>query len=438
MAAKTKKTESNGRRAVIVGGVRTPFIRAFGALMKMDSIALGTAAVKGLLERFPVPWNEIDSLVWGGTMLPGGIAVNAGREIVFDVGLPMSVESYTVTRACTTSILSTTLAVSAIERGDADVVIAGGSDSTSNVDVRLPATLVHKAAPTVMSAKSTPSDYLRLLGKLNVKKDLVPKRPSIRERTTGELMGESAEKMAERNEISREAQDAFAYQSHTRAAAAIASGRFAKEMIPVTTPDGVTIHTDNIVRGDTTIEKLAKLKPAFAQNGTLTAGNSSSFTDGGAALLLMEEQKARALGFEPLAAFRAWSYDAVDPWDQLLVGPAISMPRAAMKAGMTGDDIELWDIHEAFAAQVLSVVKMLGNDTFCRERLGLEKAFKKLAPEEINAHGGSVALGHPFAATGARLITTMANELKDTGKATALIGVCAGGALSSGLVMERV
>jgi acetyl-CoA acyltransferase len=436
MAAKKSAAGSN-RRAVIVGGVRTPFIRAFGPFTRLNTIDLGTKAVKGLIEKFPLPLKEIESVVWGGTILPGGVAVNIGREIVFDAGLPMEVESFTVVRACTTSILSATLAASMIERGDADVIIAGGSDSTSGVEVRMPPTLVHKAAPVVMSAKSTPSDYLKLLSKLR-KDDIVPGRPSIRERTTGELMGESAEKMAARNEISREAQDAFALQSHLRAAKAISSGRFAQEVIPVETPDGETVYTDNIVRGDTTLEKLAKLKPAFAQGGTLTAGNSSSLTDGGAALLLMSEEKAKALGFKPLAAFKSWSYDAVDPWDQLLIGPAISMPRALAKAGMTGDDVDIVDIHEAFAAQVLCVLKALNSDAFARERLGLDKAVMKRDPEQINIHGGSVALGHPFAATGARMILTMANELALGNQQTALLGVCAGGALSAALVLEAV
>ncbi|MEW5734038.1 MAG: acetyl-CoA C-acyltransferase [Thermodesulfobacteriota bacterium] len=431
------KKDSAKRRAVIVGGVRTPFIRAFGALTKMDTIALGTAAVKGLLSRFPIDPERIGGMVWGGTILPGGVAVNAGREIVFDAGLPDTIEAYTVTRACTSSILSVTLAVAAIERGEADVLIAGGSDSTSNVEVRMPPTLVHKAAPVVMSAKSTPVDYLKLLGKLNPGKDLKPSRPSIRERTTGELMGESAEKMAGRNGITREAQDEFALQSHQRAAKAVADGRFAPEIIPVTTPDGETVFADNIIRGDTTLEKLGKLKPAFAKDGTLTAGNSSSLTDGGAAVLLMTEEKAAELGFTPLAAFRSWSYDAVDPKDQLLIGPAISMPRAVEKAGLKASDIDLIDIHEAFAAQVLSVVKMLGSKGFGKERLGLPGAFREIDPKEINVHGGSIALGHPFAATGARLITTMANEIAQAGKKNALIGVCAGGALSAAVLLEK-
>ncbi|SHK01359.1 acetyl-CoA acyltransferase [Desulfatibacillum alkenivorans DSM 16219] len=433
-----KKNTAKPRRAVIVGGVRTPFIRAFGPFTQLDTIALGTACVKGLLNQFPVEWKELDSLVWGGTILPGGIAVNIGREIIFDAGLPDTLESYTVTRACTTSMLSTTLAAASIERGDADVIIAGGSDSTSNVEVRMPPTLVHKAAPVVMSAKSTPVDYLKLLTKIHPKNDIVPSRPSIRERTTGELMGESAEKMAGMHGISREDQDAFAVQSHTRAAKALAAGRFSKEIVPVETPGGETVYADNILRGDTSVDKMARLKPAFKEDGTLTAGNSSALTDGASAVLMMSEEKAKALGFTPLAAVTSWSYDAVDPNDQLLIGPAISMPKAAAKAGMTADDIDIFDIHEAFAAQVLCVIKMLGNDEFCQQRLGLDKAFKKLDPQDINLLGGSLAFGHPFAATGTRMISTMANELHESGKQSALLGICAGGALSGAMVLEAV
>jgi len=244
--------------------------------------------------------------------------------------------------------------------------------------------------------------------------------------------------MADRNDIRREAQDRFALQSHQRAAEAIASGRFGVEITPVDTRKGQRIHTDNIVRGDTTLEKLGKLRPAFAKGGTRTAGNSSSLTDGAGAVLLMSEQRAKDLGYKPLAAFRSWHYGAVDPFDQLLIGPAISMPIAAQRAGMKRSDFDLIDIHEAFAAQVLSVLKMLGSREFCRQRLEMDKAFGTIAPEEINVHGGSISLGHPFAATGARMVTTMANELASTGKETALLGICAAGALSAAAVMEAV
>ena len=432
-----KTTRSTKRRAVIIGGVRTPFLRAFGDFTKLDTIALGKAAVQGLLDRYPIPYKEIEAVYWGGVIFPSGTP-NIGREIVLDLDLSPETEAFTVTRACTTSLLSITMAAAAIERGEVDVMIAGGSESTSNAEVKMPQSLVHKAAPVVLSGKSGAKDYFRLLASINPKKDLIPTRPAIRERTTGELMGESAEKMAKRNSISREVQDAFAAQSHQRAAEAIAAGRFAQEIVPVDTPDGKRIFADNIVRGDTSSEKLAKLRPAFAKDGTLTAGNSSSLTDGASAVLLMTEEKAKALGLVPLAAFRSWSYDAVDPTDQLLIGPALSMPFALAKAGMTLADIDLIDIHEAFAAQVLSVLKVLASEQFGRQRLGLKAAFGTIEPESINVHGGSIALGHPFSATGARMVTTMANELKASGKQTALLGICGAGALSAAAILEAV
>jgi len=428
---------SNQRRAVIIGGVRTPFLRAFGDFTPLSTIDLGAAAVKGLLTQFPIAWKEIDSMIWSGVVLPSA-TVNVGREILFDLGLPMEIDAYTITRVCTSSLSAITLAAAAIERGEADVMIAGGSDSTSNAEVKMPQSLVHKFAPVVLSPKSTVKDYFRLLTQLNPKKDLIPQRPAIRERLTGELMGESAEKMASRNQISRKSQDIYAMQSHQRAAKAIESGRFASEITPVTLPNGRKVYTDNIVRGNTSLKKLAKLKPAFAKNGSLTAGNSSTLTDGAAAVLLMEIEKAKALGFTPLSQFRSWSYDAVDPTDQLLIGPAISMPKAVHRAGMVRKDIDLIDIHEAFAAQVLSVLKVLGSDQFAKDRLGYDKAFDTIDPKDINIHGGSVALGHPFAATGARMVITMSNELKLSGKSTALLGICGAGALSAAAVLEAV
>ena len=286
--------------------------------------------------------------------------------------------------------------------------------------------------------KATPADMLGVLSQLMPITEILPRMPKIAERSTGEVMGESAERMATRNEISREAQDEFAARSHHRAAAAIASGRLADEVAPVEVSPGKWVHADNLVRGDTSVEKLAKLRPVFAKNGTLTAGNSSALTDGASAVLLMSEEKARSLGYEPLAAFRSWSYTGVDPADQLLMGPALAMPEALERAGMSMDDIDLVDMHEAFAAQVLSVLKMLASDAFARERLGRDRRVGEIDPAKLNVHGGSVALGHPFGATGARMVTTMANELARSGKQTALLGLCAAGGLGAAAVMERV
>jgi acetyl-CoA acyltransferase len=426
---------STARRAVVVGGVRTPFVRAFAEFLQLDTIALGCAATRGLLDRTRVPHHELDAIVWGGVILPG-LSPNVGREIALDLGLPASVEGMTVTRACASGLQAITTAAAAIERGDADVIIAGGSDSTSNAEIKLPQKLVHAAAPLAFG-KATVSDVVGLLSQMMPITDVLPRMPRIAERTTGQVMGESAEEMARRNEIPRAAQDELAVRSHHRAAAAIASGRFDDEIVPVKTPHGQWVHTDTIVRGDTSVEKMARLRPVFAKDGTLTAANSTPLTDGAAAVLLMSEDKAKALGLKALARFASWSYVGIDPADQLLMGPAIAMPRALERAGMTLDQIDLVDLHEAFAAQVLCVLKMLGSDGFARARLGRERAVGTVDPARLNVHGGSIALGHPFGATGARMVTTMANELARTGKRTALLGICAAGGLGAAAVLER-
>jgi acetyl-CoA acyltransferase len=267
--------------------------------------------------------------------------------------------------------------------------------------------------------------------------DLLPKMPKIAERTTGQVMGEAAEAMARRNEIGRAAQDQYAARSHHRAAAAIEAGRLRAEVVPVETEPGRWVHTDTLVRAATSVAQLAKLKPAFARDGTLTAGNSSPLTDGAAAVLLMSEEKARALGMTPLARLRSWSYVGVDPADQLLMGPALAMPRALERAGLSLADMDLVDLHEAFAAQVLSVLKMLASDAFARARLGRDRAVGVIDPEKLNVMGGSLAFGHPFGATGARMAMMMANELHATGKQFALLGICAAGGLGAGAVLEN-
>lgn len=420
------------RRAVIVGGIRTPFVKAFKEFLRHDTIDLGVAAAGALIDTFDLPRAEIDAIRWGGVILPSG-APNVGREIALDLKLPPTVEAMTLTRACATGLQAITTAAAEIERGDYDVAIAGGSDSTSNAEIKLPQKVVRTLGPVMMGGKSTPADMLGAVAKLAPFTDLLPRIPKIAERTTGEVMGEAAEKMARRNEISREAQDAFAARSHHRAAAAIQSGRFDREVAPVG-----DVYADTIVRADTSAEKLGKLRPVFAKDGTLTAGNSSALTDGAAAVLIMSEEKAKALGYTPLAAFRSWSYVGVDPADQLLMGPAIAIPKALDRAGITLADADYVDLHEAFAAQVLSVLKMMASDAFAKARLGRDKAVGEVDDSKLNVHGGSVALGHPFGATGARMVTTMANELALTGKQLAVLGICAAGGLGAAAVLERV
>jgi acetyl-CoA acyltransferase len=427
-----------GRRAVVIGGTRTPFVKAFSELLELDTIALGVAAVRGLLEQYPVPRHEIDSIVWGGVILPSH-APNTGREIALDLRLDPAVEAMTVTRACASGLQAITLAAASIERGEADVVIAGGSDSTSNAEVKLPQKVVHAAAPLVFG-KRTASDVLGALGQLLPISEVLPRMPKIAERTTGLVMGEAAEEMARRNEISRAAQDEFAVRSHQRAALAVDAGRFEREIVAIEArQNGKSrrLSRDTLVRSDTSVEKLAKLRPAFAANGTVTAASSSPLTDGGAAVLLMSEEKAAALGFSALARFASWAYVGVDPADQLLIGPALAMPLALERAGYDLASVDRVDMHEAFAAQVLSVLKALSSDSFGRLRLGRERAVGDIDPDRLNVYGGSIALGHPFAATGARMVTTMANELSSKNLGSALLGICAAGGLGAAAVLEN-
>jgi acetyl-CoA acyltransferase len=434
--AKKKNGWGKKQRAVIVTGVRTPFVKAFGKFLKLDSIDLADIAVKSLLERTDLPHEEIDSIVWGGVILPA-LAPNIAREVALDLRLPAGVEGMTCTRACASGLQAVTLAAAAIERGEADVIIAGGSDSTSNAPLNLPQKAVHALAPLAFGKAATPADYLGVLSQMMPITEILPKMPKIAERTTGEVMGESADSMARRNEVTREAQDHFAERSHHRAAAAIASGRFDDEVTPVEATGG-WVYADNIVRGDTTFEKLSKLRPVFSKDGTVTAGNASPLTDGAAAVLLMSEEKARALGYKPLAALRSWAYVGVDPADQLLIGPALAMPKALDRAGMELKDTSIVDMHEAFAAQVLSVTKALASKGFAEVRLGRSKAVGEVDEDNFNIHGGSLSIGHPFGATGARMVTTMANELASSGKETALLGICAAGGLGAAAVLEAV
>lgn len=430
-------SQKNGRRAVIVGGMRTPFVKAFTDFTKLDTIALGVAAVSGLLKKTGIRHKDVESIVWGGVILPP-VQPNIAREIALDLRLDPGCEGMTVTRACASGLQAITHAAAEIEKGNYDVVVAGGSDSTSNATIALPPKAVHLLAPLALG-KPTTSDYVQVLSQLMPITDILPRQPKIAERTTGEVMGESAERMAKRNEITRESQDEFAVRSHHRAAAAIASGRFDDEITPVQTPEGKWVHADGLVRADTSVEKLSKLRPAFAKvDGTLTAGNSSALTDGAASVLMMSEEKAKSLGLKPLAAISTWSYVGVDPADQLLMGPALAMPKVLDRAGMKLSDIDIIDMHEAFAAQVLSVLKMLGSSAFARARLGKDQAVGEVDTAKLNIHGGSLALGHPFGATGARMVSTMANELARTGKRTALLGLCAAGGLGAAALLERV
>jgi acetyl-CoA acyltransferase len=425
-----------GRRVAIIDGCRTPFCRAGSSFRAMSPVQLGTVAVRELIARTDVDPADVGELVYG-TVVPSVLAPNVAREVGLAAGLPPAVPGYTVGRACASANQAITSAAEAIARGHADVMIAGGVEVLSDVPMLLGRAL-RDALVSASRAKSVPAK-VRALAALRPR-DLAPITPAIAEPSTGETMGESAERMAKENGISREEQDRWALRSHRLAHQGTVDGRLKEEIVPTYIPPAFdeVVEVDNGIREDTSIEKLAALRPVFDRRyGSVTAGNSSPLTDGASAVLLMSEEKALALGYEPLGIIRSWAYSAVSPAAQLLQGPAWAAPAALDRAGVSMRDIELWEMHEAFAAQVLSNLQALDSDAFARNELRRDRKVGLPDEDRINVMGGSIALGHPFGATGGRLTTTLVREMRRRGAGLGLITVCAAGAMGFAMVIER-
>jgi acetyl-CoA acyltransferase len=431
----TNGTPSPGRRAAVVAGLRTPFVKAGSDFRDMSAVDLGAAVVNELLARSGIPPKEFDSVVFG-QVVPSATVTLIGREMVLRTQLPRSVEAHTVARACATSIQTTTDAADQIRLGHSECAISGGAESMSDAPIFASRALAQ--ALVELSRAKTLGDRAKILSGLRPK-DFAPVPPALKEPTTGLTMGESAELMAQKNAISREAQDELAWRSHSRAAAAWEAGKFDAEVMHVPVPPRYerTSAKDNIVRKDTTVEALAQLRPVFDRRyGTITAGNASPLTDGAAALVLTSEEKAKALGLRPLGYVRAYAYAATDPGDQLLQGPAYAAPLALERAGLRLSDMDVVEMHEAFAAQVLSNLQAFASRKFAEERLGRAEPLGEVDPARLNPNGGSVPLGHPFGATGARMITQALRELARRKGAHALLTVCAAGGLGAALVLD--
>lgn len=423
-------------RAVIVAGVRTPFARAGTVFKDLSAIDLGEMAVRALMDRTGVPGDAVDQLVFG-TVVHDPHAPNIAREVGLAT-LPKSVPATTVSRACATANQAIADAANLIEVGHADVVVAGGAESLSHIPIlvsdRLSETLVQAA-----KARSV-GERVKTIARVRPK-DLLPKQPQIAEPTTGETMGESAERMAKENGIGRAEQDAWALRSHEKAAEGTEDGRLTAEIARVYVPPRFeqVVERDNGIRTDTSAEKLAALKPVFDRRyGTVTAGNASPLTDGASAVLLMSEDRARSDGLPILGRIRSYAVAALDPGDQLLQGPVLAAPVALDRAGVTMADIGLMEMHEAFAAQVLSNLQWLDSDRIARERLGRSAKVGHPDVERINVMGGSIALGHPFGATGGRITMTLLNEMARRDVELGLLTVCAAGGLGFAMVLERV
>lgn len=423
-----------GRRVAIVAGIRTPFARSGTVLKGQSAIELGRHCVAELLRRSGIEGEQIDLLVFG-TVVHAVQAPNIAREVSLMPLLPKRVQAFTVSRACASANQAITDAADQISLGMADVAIAGGAESLSNVPI-LHSRGFSDILVAASRAKSLPQ-RLQILSRIRPR-DLVPITPAIAEPTTGETMGQSAEKMAKINGISREEQDHFALRSHRMAHAGTSDGRLVEEIAPMWVPPSFApVASDNGIREDTSLEQLAALKPVFDRTyGTVTAGNASPLTDGAAAVVLMSEERVNALGITPLAYIRSYAYAAVDPGEQLLMAPVLAAPVALARAGLILADIDLVEMHEAFAAQVLCNLRGLASAEWAA-RAGFTRPVGEVDRSKLNVMGGSVAIGHPFGATGARITTTLCRELGRRGGQFGLMTVCAAGGLGFAMVVER-
>ncbi|AIR67380.1 acetyl-CoA C-acyltransferase FadI [Cedecea neteri] len=423
-----------GDRIAIVSGLRTPFARQATAFHGIPAVDLGNMVVSELMARSEVPPEAIEQLVFGQVVqMPE--APNIAREIVLATGMSVHTDAYSVSRACATSFQAVANVAESLMAGTIRAGIAGGADSSSV----LPIGVSKKLGRTLVDVNKarTLGQRLKLFSKLRPR-DLLPVPPAVAEYSTGLRMGDTAEQMAKTHGITREQQDALAHRSHERAAQAWQEGKLADEVMTAFIPPyRQPFAEDNNVRRGSSLADYAKLRPAFdRRHGTVTAANSTPLTDGAAAVILMTESRAKELGLKPLGFLRSYAFTAIDVWQDMLLGPAWATPLALERAGITLNDLTLFDMHEAFAAQTLANLKMLSSENFARNVLGRAHATGEVDDAKFNVLGGSIAYGHPFAATGARMITQTLHELRRRGGGFGLVTACAAGGLGAAMVLE--
>jgi acetyl-CoA acyltransferase len=428
-------TFANGPKAVLIDGCRIPFLRANTDFINLTSYDLGKYAIKGIMDKTQIDPSLVDS-VHMGCVISNISTSNVARESALGAGIPKHVPAFTVTQACISANRAITTAVDYILTGQGDTVIAGGTESMSDIPIKFRKKFRQKLIESQKYRKFT--DYFKFLKGLRFS-DLLPEIPSIAEFSTRRTMGQDCDILAARLGVTREEQDEYAVMSHLAAAKAQEQGLFAEEIEPVFLPPKYnTVQNDNGIRGDSSIEKLQKLRPAFMKPyGTLTAGNSSFLTDGAAAVLLMSEEKAKEIGCSPKAYIHSYAYSAQDPEMELLLGPTYATSKLLYKNKMELTDIDVFEFHEAFAAQIVANLKCMDSDIFAKENLGRDKKVGEIPMDKFNTMGGSLSIGHPFGATGARLVTTATNRLKREDGNLALIAACAAGGMGSAILLER-
>lgn len=423
---------SSQQRVAVIAGARTPFLRIATGYSTVPARLLSANLVTGLVERSEIDKSLIEKLVFGQVVMAPD-APNIAREVVIGANLPVDVDAYSVSRACATSYQSAADVAMNIQAGLIDVGIAGGCDVMSQP----PISFNKKMTEAMVRFSYTKGSKFKAFKGIGLK-DLMPSQPAIKEPSSEYTMGQAAEKMAKENGISRADQDALAHLSHVNAAKAWQEGWFDEHVMPVIMgPKYEPITTDNIFRAGSDLTKYAKLKPVFdRENGSVTAANSSPLTDGASAVILMSESKAKELGHTPLGYIKSFAFAAIDPDWQMLMGPSFASPKALARAGLSLADIDLIDMHEAFAAQVLSNTQAFASKKFAEQHLHAKQAIGEIDFDKFNVSGSSISLGHPFAATGTRQLTQMLYDLRRTGGQHGLITACAAGGLGAAMVLE--
>lgn len=425
----------NLRRVAIIAGCRTPFVKASGAFKEMNAVALGRACVSELLNRTELSPKDVDEIVYGTAISYPSIA-NIAREVGLTIGLPKSVPAHSVQMACATGVRAIASAAQSIASGNAHTVIAGGAESLS--DVPMMVSEPYRRIMLEASTKKTQEEKMYTMTQVKLQ-DMLPVPIAIAEPYTGLTMGEHCEIMNRQWGVSREEQDEFAYRSHLMAGRAYEDGRIPKELATVFAPNEFKpVSEDDIVRKNPDRAKITSLKPAFDKEfGTITPANSSPLTDGASAVLLMSEERAKALGYQPLAYIKTFAFAGLDPDEGLLLGPAYATAKVFAQSGLSLKDMDLIDMHEAFAGQVLCNLRAFSSKRFAEEKLGRTEPIGEVDMERFNVCGGSISVGHPFGATGARILTTLANEMSRRNCQLGMLTVCAGGALGTTMIVER-
>ncbi|HCB1498144.1 TPA: acetyl-CoA C-acyltransferase FadI [Klebsiella michiganensis] len=423
-----------GDRIAIISGLRTPFARQATAFHGIPAVDLGKLVVGEMLARSDIPVEIIEQLVFGQVVqMPE--APNIAREIVLGTGMSVHTDAYSVSRACATSFQAVANVAESLMAGTIRAGIAGGADSSSV----LPIGVSKKLARVLVDVNKarTLSQRLKLFSRLRFR-DLLPVPPAVAEYSTGLRMGDTAEQMAKTWGIPREQQDQLALRSHQLAAKAWEEGKLSAEVMTAYIPPfREPLVQDNNIRKNSTLADYQKLRPAFdRKHGTVTAANSTPLTDGAAAVIMMTESRAKELGLVPLGYLRSYAFSAIAVQQDMLLGPAWSTPLALERAGLTLADLTLIDMHEAFAAQTLANLQCLASDRFAHEVLGRSQATGEVDESKFNVLGGSIAYGHPFAATGARMITQTLHELRRRGGGFGLVTACAAGGLGAAMILE--